>query len=351
MFRHLPIFGLLILSAGPALAQSETPDVVVLRDTDKDFTRVDASNDQAVILAGDGNKLHEITGLGLIESLSCQNQVLIDTIRKRILIVEKLRDQVSAFRFDASPQSTFAIEDVMNIVLSGETDLIGCVTGANLDHLEMAFLDETTGEESHRIDWGGVAVINDAVGSQLWSVGRKLTAFTPEGEVQVRRPLSRLPAETDHPTVINARNWCGVGLAIEANENAWMRRIWVVERNHSDVRGSRNRLFAVEPDGQTRILVELEDIIPRSIAIATYRTDLQKVLIVDRTTGDLVSYNTDGELMGRESLGAHLVAFGEEAGLWVVGPKTARRLDPEDLSVIAEYVFEQEADPIGLTVR
>ena len=63
-------------------------------------------------------------------------------------------------------------------------------------------------------------------------------------------------------------------MTVEPNQNAWMRRIWVIERNHPDVKGSKNRLFAVDPDGQTRILVELQDIDAISVTCATYRGHL-----------------------------------------------------------------------------
>lgn len=127
------------------------------------------------------------------------------------------------------------------------------MVGNTIKNQQTVFFDTSTGKEIRRLNWGGGALTNDIVGSQFWAVGRQLIAFEPEGEIGVRRPLTQLPAEADHPTVINSRNWCGIGVAIEPNDNDWWRRIWVIERHHPDVTGSKNRLFVVDPDGQTRI--------------------------------------------------------------------------------------------------
>ena len=225
------------------------------------------------------------------------------------------------------------------------------MVGNTIKNQQTVFFDTSTGKEIRRLNWGGGALTNDIVGSQFWAVGRQLIAFEPEGEIGVRRPLTQLPAEADHPTVINSRNWCGIGVAIEPNDNDWWRRIWVIERHHPDVTGSKNRLFVVDPDGQTRILVELNEIEPRSIACATYRGSLKRILVVDGVTGNLVLFNADGELMGKVDLDVQLVGFGEHSGLWVAGRESIRRLDPSDLSVVAEHTFDQECDSVGLAVR
>ena len=75
--------------------------------------------------------------------------------------------------------------------------------------------------------------------------------------------------------------------------------------------------------------------------------DIQRIVVVDRSSGDLLSFNTDGESMGREAMSVFFAACGAEAGFGVVGRKSVRRLNPDDLSVEAEYVFETEADPVS----
>ena len=64
-----------------------------------------------------------------------------------------------------------------------------------------------------------------------------------------------------------------------------------------------------------------------------------------------MSYNSDGELMGKVDLDAQLVAFGERSGLWVVGRLGIRRLDPSNLTLLAEHRFVQESIALGFAVR
>ena len=353
MIRYLASIGILLSLTSSVIAQPKGPPAVaVLRDTEPDGKGEGVYHDQAILLDSDANELGTISGLGVSQSLSYQNKVLIDVIHDRLLIVENLRDRLSVFDYNGTPQLSIPIHNANAIVLTDDATLIGCVVvGKTIYELQTAFLDATTGKEIRRLNWGGLALANDVGDSLFWAVGPQLIAFEPEGEIRVRRPLTQLPAEPDHPTVINSKNWCAIGVAVEPNQNAWMRRIWVIERDHPDVKGSKNRLFAVDPDGQTRILVELQDIDAISVTCATYRGHLARILVVDGATGDLVSFNADGELMNRDALNARLIGFGKNSGLWVAGRKSMMRLDPSDLSVVAEHSFDQEADPVGLAVR
>ena len=353
MFRYLASIGILLALASSVVAQpGRPPAAVVLRETKPDGESEGFNNAQAILLDSHANELASISGLGVIGSLSNQNSVLIDVIHDRILFAERLHDRLSAFNYDGTLQLRIPIDNADAIVLTDDATLIGCVVaGKTINELQTAFLDATTGKEIRRLNWGGLALVNDVDDSQFWAVGKQVIAFDAEGQINVRRPLTQLPAEPDHPTVINSRNWCAIGVTVEPNKNSWMRRVWVIERDHPDVNGSKNRLFAVDSDGQTCILVELQDIDPRSVTCATYQGDLTRILVVDGATGDLVSFNCDGELMRRYPLNAHLVAFGKDSGLWVAGRKSIMRLDPSDLSVVAEHSFDQEAEPLGLAVR
>ncbi len=352
MFRYLAVPGLLLSLSCSVFAQSKsTPAVAILRDIKTVQEGADNFHDQAVLLDSHANEITTIPGLGLGQSISCQNTVLIDVMHDRLLLVENLRDRLSVFHYNGTPQLTIPVKNANAIVMTDDANQIGCVVGTTLAKHETAFFDAMTGTETRRLNLGGVALANDLGDSQFWAVGVQVIAFAADGEIRVRRPLTQLPAEPDNPTVINSRNWCAVGVAIESNKNDWMRSIWIIERDHPDVKGSKNRLFAVDPDGQTRILVELGDIDPRSIACATYNSDLTRILVVDGATGDLVSFNSDGELMGRNPLHINLVRFGKTSGLWAAGGKSVMRLNPSDLSVLSIHTFEDEADPVGLAVR
>ncbi len=352
MVRFLASLGLLFSLASSVSAQSQRlPSVAVLRDIESAVHGAGIDRDEMLLMDSQANVISAVSGLGVCGSWSQQNTLQFDAEHQHIILAENLRGRISMFDYNASCQLTIPMENIHAITLNDDATMIGCVVGRDLNKLQTVFCETTTGNEIRRLNWGGVALVNDVVGSRFWSVGKQLIAFDAEGEIAIRRPLTRLPAEPDHPPVINSRNWCGTGVAVEPNSNDSWRRVWVIERDHPDVKGSRNRLFAVDPDGQTRILVDLKDIDPRSIACAKYHGNITRILVVDRTTGDLVSFNHDGELMGKVALETQLVRFEEHAGLWVAGRKSIKRLDPTDLSVIAEHEFEQECDIVGLAVR
>ena len=350
MIHHLMSLGLLFFFAYSGFSQGN-PIVAVLRDSTKAFDGAGVNRDSVILLDSQANPIKVIAGVGVSQSISSQNQLLFDAVHRSVLVAENTRGRVSVFGYDGDSRLEIPIENVSGIFLSPDSKQIGCVVGFSIDDLQTVIFDAESGKEIRRLKWGGVALTTDVVGSQLWAVGRQLIGFDPEGGVTVRRPLTQLPAEPLHPTVINSRNWCAIGVAIQSNKDDWGRRIWVAEQKHTDVRGSRNRLFAVGPDGQTRILVELDNIDPRSIACATYQGGLNRILIVDRKTGDLVSFDSDGKLMGRDKLDVQLVAFGENSGLWVAGRQSIRQLDPSDLSIVAEHKFIEALETVGLAVH
>ncbi len=215
MIRYLASIGILLSLTSPVIAQPKGPPAVaVLRDTESDGKGEGVYHDQAILLDSDANELGTISGLGVSQSLSYQNKVLIDVIHDRLLIVENLRDRLSVFDYNGTPQLSIPIHNPNAIVLTDDATLIGCVVmDKSVYELQTAFLDATTGKEIRRLNWGGLALANDVGDSLFWAVGPQLIAFEPEGEIRVRRPLTQLPAEPDHPTVINSkklvRNWSG----------------------------------------------------------------------------------------------------------------------------------------------
>lgn len=346
------LFFIALLCPGIAFGQSaKSPSVAILRETPTEAKAPNANVGTAVLLDANANLLKSIVGLGAGRSVSSQNKIQISQTTGQVILVEDRLDRISVFSASGEPETHIPLGNVNGFALSDDGQTLICLAGPTLRDVQTVFVDMSTGKHTHRINLGGVALVKDVSGSQFWTIGKQLSAFDQNGEVSVRRPLTRLPHATGHPTVINSRNWCGVGLTVQPNKNDSWLSIWAIERHHADVPGSKNRLFAVDADGQTRILVELKDVDPRSVACATYRTDLTRILVVDGSTGDLVSFNSDGELMSREKLGVELVSFGEHSGLWVVGRKSAKHLDPSDLSVLAEFQFKTPSVPIGMAVR
>lgn len=345
MIRLLIVSLLFFPSVAAAQRNVTRPSVAILRHAPAEGDTSITNGGAAVLLDGNARHLKSIGGLGTDLSVSSQNKIQINKVSGDVILVENYGDRISVFTPNGEREKSILLKNVNGFSLSEDRRTLLCLTGMARD-AQTVFVDFRTGKPMRRLNLGGVALIEDVAGPLFWTVGKQLSAFDANGEISVRRPLTRLPAAPNHPTVINSRNWRGVGVAIKPNEDDWRRRIWVIERDHSGVPGSRDRLFAVDPEGQTRILVELGEIDPTSLACANSR-----ILVVDRKTGDLISFDTDGKLMGREKLGVELVSFGNRGGLWVVGRKSAKRLDPSDLSVLAEFQFETLATPIGLDVR
>ncbi|MGI9519308.1 MAG: hypothetical protein ACR2NP_19815, partial [Pirellulaceae bacterium] len=94
--------------------------VVVLRDTAATFEGEEAFRDEAVMLNGQGDVLNSINNLGLVQSISTQNQVVIDAENDRLFISEPLRNRISTFDQVGALISEIEIEQPGSIVLNSE---------------------------------------------------------------------------------------------------------------------------------------------------------------------------------------------------------------------------------------
>lgn len=354
MLRFLLALGWFCCFPVVVVAQGELPAVVLLRLPESAIQKNGDAHGEAVFLDADATLMETVPDLGINRSVSLQNKVVMDTNHRRIFVAEPLFSRVAVLGNEGSLEKQIPVDDAGYLVLSPDGKTLACVTGKEMNSLQTAVFDVDSGMETDRFDFAGLAFANDPAESLIWAAGKEIVAFGLDGSIRIRRPLSQPPPERDHPTIINARNWCSTGVAAAPNENAAWRRFWFIERRHDDVSGSRNRLFALDPEGQIRILVELAEIEPVSLACATYRSGRHPIcviLVVDRVTGDVVSFNSDGERTGRKSLQARQIAFGTDSGLWIAGRKFIRRIEPANLDVISEHEFEQEGEPAGLAAR
>jgi hypothetical protein len=353
MFRLLASIAVITTFTPLASAQAFRPAIVaVLRESQPGFNGVNSKDGQLLLLNEEAKVVGEISELSICGTWTLQGQMLFDPAHQQFVVVETAGERLSFFDYTGRLKRAIEVGDPQCAAITHDSTLIGCVAGGSLNALETIFFDLETGKEVSRYKWGGTTLINDVEPPLFWSVGTQVTAFDSDGNISLRRPLSQMPPEPNAATVINASNWCATGVAIEGrNKDPHQRRIWVMERKHPDVKGSLNRLFAIEPTGRTRILVELGEVVPISIACATCRDGHSQIVVVDARTGELVSFNLDGESMEKVDLDARAVGFSERFGLWVAGTKSIKRLDPADLSVITEHTFEDEGNVIGLTVR
>lgn len=352
MFRLLASLAIITMFSPLVSAQAFRPAIVaVLRDVKPGSDGENSRDGQLLLLNEEAKVVGKITDLSAGGTWTLQNQMLFDSAHQQFIVVETAGQRLSFFDYSGKLKHKIDVESPHAVAMTHDSKLIACVAGGNLNVLETIFFDMETGKEVSRYNWGGTTLINDSEPPQFWAVGTQVTAFDSEGNLSVRRPLSQLPPEPDATTVINARNWAATGIAIEEHQRPDLRRIWVMERQHPDVKGSLNRIFAMDPMGQTRILVDLGEVNPISIACATYRDEISRIVIVDARTGELISFNSDGELKEKVDHDARAVGFSKRFGLWVVGSKSIKRLDPADLKVLSEHTFEDEGTVIGLTVR
>lgn len=86
------------------------------------------------------------------------------------------------------------------------------------------------------------------------------------------------------------------------------------------------------------------------VVLRNSEPSLEGVVVVDRVTGDLVRFNSDGELMDRHELEVQLVATGK-SGLWIANDKSVMQHDLATYQVVVRHDFEYETQPVGLVVR
>ncbi len=227
------------------VSATESPHILVLDNCDSDY-KVPPFTDSVLSLDSEGKVINEISGLNICQNAGGNRAISVSQDGKFFVVCENVADRISAYNTSTG-----------NLMWSLQGKYTSAVIAQGIVYA-LTSDDTIYGNGIQAFDRGGTiikqsAVINgfdmviDPNRSFLWVVG---------GDIKKCDMNLRVVK------VIKPIQWFAVSVDIDSDGS-----VWVVEREHSDVTGSQNRLIKISQQGTIIWNIPLKDISPLCVRV------------------------------------------------------------------------------------
>jgi len=142
---------------------------------------------------------------------------------------------------------------------------------------------------------GGCSLDINPKDRTIWIVGKNIYKLNPEGETLF--------------SLEDVIGWCAVDVSVDPNDSA----AWVVEREHSQVLGSQNRLIKVSESGERLKVIDMQSS-PSSVSVDA------KDGAVWVSSKQILKFDRDGNLLkALENSGFCIRVDAKDSSCWVAG--------------------------------
>ncbi len=286
-------------------AATVKPAVVVLDDTDPKFDRNEPHHDNLRALASSGEELWKKSGLNVCQAVGGSHLVAVDRQRGRIYVCESVANRIHAFTSDGRKVWQIDSVDADTLAVDEKTGDLWCSGGRQLDAGQTVVFDGEGNEKStflHR----AIDMAYDPHSDSFWLVGYQVINLSREGEIRFQEKVE---------------GWCCVSVSVNPNDGS----LWILERGHSQVPKSGNRLWLRNADGSVRHKIDLADLGVFSVEcdpgsgdawVGIYRSGAR-------------CYSAEGKLIATLAVEGQNFAISPGSGeIWMNSEEAVVRIDP-----------------------
>lgn len=211
--------------------------VVVLDNTDP-WQQGKVNTDNKVTLVDQqGKQLFRNSGLSVCESIGSSHAIATDPVRLSIWVIENVGNCIR--RYDLSGKETLKIANVRgsSIAVDVETGHLWALVGPHLNEGAIVIYD-THGEQVKTIDVTGWDIVYDRKAKALWVADKE---------------LKKIDAATGKVLfTIMISTWTATTLDVDQTRG----HAWVHVSEHTDIKGSTNRLLKFDERGAPLLRLE-----------------------------------------------------------------------------------------------
>ena len=212
------------------LAETPQPVVIMLDDADKAFRADDNQYDNLIAFDRDLNELWKLSDLDAYGS--GHHRIAIDHLRKRIYVCEAIKDCLLAVDFGGNKLWQVSGLESNCVAVDDKTGNIWVSGGDYLAYGETTVLSPE-GTEQFTLPYRAADMIYHPKSERFWLVGSHLIIMDREGKL-----LARTRVEGHQCSSISFDQASG--------------DIWIAERDHPDVAGSKNRIWVFGANGSAK---------------------------------------------------------------------------------------------------
>jgi len=286
-------------AAAPATAPLVPPSVVVMDDSDSDFTEGRTHHDRLRLLGESGKEIQNLDDFNTCQSIGIAHTVVLDRDRGRIYAAESVADRVTAL--DRQGHKLWQVSEVPTgaLAIDPKTGNLWCTGGPTLDYGETVVLDPS-GNEVATFPVTGNDIAYDPLTDGFWLAGNGTLKLNRQGK------------EVFHKSF---EGWACVSVDVNPKDGS----AWIIERSHP-----QNRLWHLDAQGNVLRTWAIGTRDPMAIAYDS-RNDIAWV-VNDRS--EVLRFRPNGQELPPLPIKAVAIAISPTTGqVWVNTTEETIRLD------------------------
>lgn len=252
-FRRIWVLFLLISSPvaysatkGLPKRVAQPPHILVLDNCDPDY-KYPPFGDVVLLINNKGEAVNRINGLNICQNVGGNRAISVSDDGRFFVVCENVADKITAYDLSTGNEMwslpgkfcSAAIARGVTYALTSD----GAIYGNGITAIDRGGNIIKQSEKANGFD---IAI--DLNANCLWLVGDDISKYNMDLNIVQK---------------INPVTWCAVSVDIGPDGS-----VWVAEREHIDVGGSKNRLLNISPEGEVLRSIPLSDLSPMCVRVS-----------------------------------------------------------------------------------
>lgn len=300
------------------------PAVVLLDNCDPNFDKDSPRTDGLRLISADGKELAVIREFNNAQMIGGAHGVAVDAERGRIYIRESAGERVCCF--NRRGQKLWQVEnvDAHVVVVDPKTGNLWASGGSRGETVVL----DPNGIEVDAFANNGVDIAYDPHSDAFWLVGDEILKLNRDGQVLIRKPVD---------------GWICPSVSVNPTNG----EVWFIERRHSNIALSQNRLWKLDAEGNLLVNRDLEELNPFAVE-CNPRSGEVWVATLGAENGGLRRFAAGGEPLGAVDVQAYSLAMGRD-GLWIATEEAVLKLDSAG-KILVRYELDKPSQQSWLAI-
>jgi hypothetical protein len=209
--------------------------ILLLQDSDRDF-KLAPFEDAVIAYRPNGHTVRKVRDLNICQTVGGCRSLSVAPDRRFFVVCENVANKITAFEIDTGKRLWSLDGDYTSAIVSPNGLVYALISAGTIYGDKLVVIDQ--GKIVKEAKVGGFDIALDLERNALWLTGGDIKKC--DLDLTVLRQLDPIP-------------WCGVSVDVLADGS-----VWVAEREHPDVKGSRDRLLKISPGGEVVKTVNLK---------------------------------------------------------------------------------------------
>jgi hypothetical protein len=209
--------------------------VLLLQDSDRDF-RLAPFEDPVIAYGSDGKTVRKVGDLNICQTVGGCRSLSIAPDRSFFVVCENVGNRITACETSTGKRLWSLDGGYTAAIVAPNGSVYALISAGTIYGDKLVIIDRGRIVKEAKV--GGFDIVLDSGHNALWLTGADIKKCDLDLAIVCQNdPLS----------------WCGVLVDVCQNGT-----LWVAEREHPDVKGSRDRLLKISPDGELIKTVDLK---------------------------------------------------------------------------------------------